>query len=40
MWRGLENHNSGIQYRSKDMGNFVSRLSGRMDGNNTFTGIC
>jgi len=40
MWR-LENHNSGIQYRSKDMGNFVvGGYQADMDGNNTFTGIC
>src|SRR5881394_1449970 len=40
MWR-LENHNSGIQYRSKDLGNFVvGGYQADMDGNNTFTGIC
>ncbi len=39
MWR-LENHNSGIQYRSKDMGNFVvGGYQADMDGSNTFTGI-
>src|SRR2546423_963844 len=40
MWR-LENHNSGIQYRSKDMGNFVvGGYQADMDGTNNYTGIC
>src|SRR3954471_22548722 len=40
MWR-LENHNSGIQYRSKDMGNFVvGGYQADMDGGNNYTGIC
>ena len=40
MWR-LENHNSGIQYRSKDLGNFVvGGYQADMDGGNNYTGIC
>ncbi len=36
----LENHNSGIQYRSKDRGNFVvNGYQGDMDGANTYTGM-
>lgn len=40
MWR-LENHNSGIQYRSKDLGKWVvGGYQADMDGENTYTGIC
>ena len=38
-WR-LENHNSGIQYRSKDRGKWVVHgYQADMDGSNTYTGI-
>ena len=40
MWR-LENHNSGIQYRSKELPNFVvAGYQADMDGTNNYTGIC
>jgi hypothetical protein len=36
----LANHNSGVQYRSKDCGNFVVRgYQADMDGANTYTGM-